>query len=107
LLPAPKDVVVTAWYTPQIPVSQGPGDFWGLPGLILEINNGGMTVLCSKITLNPKDKVEIKRPTKGEKVSSAEFEAIMMKKLEEMNEMNRPAGNSNGNVRTTTITIGG
>lgn len=107
LLPAPKDVVVTAWYTPQIPVSHGPGDYWGLPGLILEVNTGGITILCSKITLNPKEKVEIKKPKKGEKVTNAELEAIMEKKLKEMNEMNRPAGNSNSNVRTTVITIGG
>lgn len=106
LLPEPKDVVVTAWYTPQIPVSHGPGDYWGLPGLILEVNNGGTTILCSKITLNPKDKVEIKKPTKGEKVTNAELEAIMMKKLEEMNEMNRPAGNAKGG-NVTTIRIGG
>lgn len=107
LLPEPKDIVITAWYTPQIPISHGPGDFWGLPGLILEVNNGGTTILCSKITLNPKEKVEIKKPKKGEKVTSAELNDIMMKKLEEMNEMNRPAGNGNGNVRTTTIRIGG
>jgi GLPGLI family protein len=105
LLPEPKDVVVTAWYTTQIPVSHGPGDYWGLPGLILEVNNGGTTILCSKITLNPKDKLEIKKPTKGGKVTNAELEAIMIKKLEEMNEMNRPNGANKGNV--TTIRIGG
>ena len=45
----PKEIEVTAWYTPQIPVSQGPGDFWGLPGLILEVNTDKTTILCSKI----------------------------------------------------------
>ncbi|KOS06339.1 hypothetical protein AM493_10070 [Flavobacterium akiainvivens] len=109
LLPEPKDVVVTAWYTPQIPVSHGPSDYWGLPGLILEINHRGTTLLCSKITLNPKDKTEIKKPKKGQKVTYAEYEAIMKKKFEEMNEMNRPAGNQSGNTKmgTTTIRIGG
>ncbi len=34
----PKQIEVVAWYTPQIPVSNGPGEYWGLPGLILEIN---------------------------------------------------------------------
>ena len=52
----PKQIEVTAWYAPQIPVSQGPGDFWGLPGLILEVNTDKTTVLCSKIIMNPKRK---------------------------------------------------
>jgi GLPGLI family protein len=38
-LEMPKDVTITAWYTPEIPVNQGPENYWGLPGLILEIND--------------------------------------------------------------------
>ena len=57
----PKTDEVTAWYTPQIPVSQGPGEFWGLPGLILEINDDKTTILCTKIVMNPNDKSKIKR----------------------------------------------
>ncbi len=29
----------TAWYTEQIPISDGPWKFWGLPGLILQITD--------------------------------------------------------------------
>jgi GLPGLI family protein len=50
-LEMPKDVTITAWYTPEIPVNQGPEK--GLPGLILEINDGKTVILCSKIVLNP------------------------------------------------------
>ena len=50
---------ITVWYTPEIPVSQGPGNYWGLPGLILEANDGRVMMLCSKIVLNPSDKKEI------------------------------------------------
>jgi GLPGLI family protein len=55
-LEMPKDVTITAWYTPEIPVNQGPENYWGLPGLILEINDGKTVILCSKIVLNPKEK---------------------------------------------------
>ena len=26
----PKEIVVTAWYSPEIPVNQGPENYWGL-----------------------------------------------------------------------------
>ena len=80
----PKEIIVTAWYTPEIPVSHGPDLNWGLPGLILEIIKQGESTTCSKIVLNPKDKVVIKAPVKGKKVTYAEFEKIAGAKLEEM-----------------------
>lgn len=83
----PKEVTVTAWYTPQIPVSQGPGEFHGLPGLILEVNSDKTTILCSKIVLNPDEKEDIKMPSKGKEVTQEEYNDIMKKKMEEMREM--------------------
>jgi GLPGLI family protein len=50
----PKEITITAWYTPEIPVNQGPEGYWGLPGLILEVNDGKTIILCSKVVLNPK-----------------------------------------------------
>lgn len=79
-------VTTTAWYTPQIPVSNGPGEFWGLPGLILEIQDGKLTIACSEIVMNPSDKVEIKVPKKGKKVNQEEFDEIMDKHSKEMME---------------------
>jgi GLPGLI family protein len=36
----------------------------GLPGLILEINDGKTVILCSKIVLKPKEKTVIKAPVR-------------------------------------------
>ncbi len=83
----PKEITVTAWYTPQIPISQGPGDYWGLPGLILEVQAGRMTILCSKIVMNPEEKKEIKAPSKGKEVTKKEYAETVKKKMEEMREM--------------------
>jgi len=88
----PKEIVITAWYTPEIPVSQGPEGYWGLPGLILEVNDGRTTILCSKIILNPKDKVEIKAVAKGKVVTQKEYDEAVMKKMEEFREMNQGRG---------------
>ncbi|MGO4772462.1 GLPGLI family protein [Flavobacterium sp. W22_SRS_FK3] len=85
----PKEIIVTAWYTPEIPVNQGPENYWGLPGLILEINDGTTTILCSKIVLNAKEKTDIKAPTKGKEISQKDYDEIVVKKMKEFREMNR------------------
>ena len=83
----PKEIEVTAWYTLQIPINQGPSEYWGLPGLILEINADRTTILCSKIIMNPSEKEAIKMPSKGKKVNQKEYNEIIKKKMEEMREM--------------------
>ncbi|KAF2512644.1 GLPGLI family protein [Flavobacterium foetidum] len=85
----PKEIVITAWYSPEIPINQGPENYWGLPGLILEVNDGRTTILCSKIVLNAKDKAVIKAPTKGKVISQKDYDETVIKKMEEFREMNR------------------
>lgn len=91
----PKEIIVTAWYTPQIPVNQGPGEYWGLPGLILEVNADRTTILCSKIVINPGEKEEIKAPEKGKEVTKAEYNTIVKDKMQEMQEMYGGRGGRN------------
>jgi GLPGLI family protein len=79
----PKEITVTAWYTPEIPVNQGPEGYWGLPGLILEVNDGKTIILCSKVVLNPKDKADIKAPTNGKEISQKDYDETITKKMEE------------------------
>ena len=75
---------VTAWYSPQIPISQGPLEYWGLPGLILEVNVGNTTMLCSKIVINPDEKLKIEAPQKGKEVTKKEYKSIITGKMVEM-----------------------
>ncbi len=88
----PKEVLITAWYAPEIPVNQGPENYWGLPGLILEVNDGKTTILCTKVILNTKDKVEIKAPTNGEVISQSKYDDTVIKKMKELQEMNQGRG---------------
>ncbi|WP_299228329.1 GLPGLI family protein [uncultured Psychroserpens sp.] len=81
---APEMVEIVAWYTPMIPINQGPADFWGLPGLILEVSAGNTTILCSKIIMNPEEKTEIDVPTKGEVVTKKEYNEIITEKMQQM-----------------------
>ncbi len=67
-----KNNSTCVWFTPQIPVSFGPKKFVGLPGLILEVQLKRRKIMATKISLNPKEKIEINKPTKGEKVTIEE-----------------------------------
>ena len=83
----------------DIPISQGPENYWGLPGLILEVNDGTTTILCSKIVINPKDRKEIKQPKKGTQITQKEFEKIAQEKMEEMREMGRGMNGGGNRMR--------
>lgn len=95
----PKEVVVTAWFTPQIPVGNGPGEYSGLPGLILELNVYRTTILCSKIILNPKEAEKITAPNKGEEVTREAYNKIIKEKMDEMRENFRGRGGRGGGGR--------
>jgi GLPGLI family protein len=74
---------VEAWYSPQIPVSHGPLEYWGLPGLILEVSAGNTTMLCSKIIMNPSEKTEIEAPGRGKEVTKKEYQETITNKMRE------------------------
>ena len=98
--------IVTAWYTLQIPVNTGPAMYQGLPGLILEIHDGKLNIVCSKVVINPENKVDINEPSKGKKVNGEEYDKIMEKKRKEMLERYAPKkGGRDGN--SFEIRIGG
>ena len=78
-----KMTAVEAWYTPQIPVRHGPLEYWGLPGLILEVSADNTTMLCSKLVLNPEEVIEIIAPSKGKEVSKNEYQVIITEKMKE------------------------
>lgn len=100
-----KDTIsVTAWFTPEIPVSHGPESFFGLPGLILEVQNQGRTLICEKIELNPNaNPIKIEKPKRGKDVSREEFRALQEEGMKQM--MNQYQGKP-GEGNQFTIKIG-
>ncbi len=81
-----KEIQITAWYSPEIPINQGPASYWGLPGLILEVSDDITSILCSEISMNPKEKVDIKAPSKGKVVNQDKYDEISKTKMLEMRE---------------------
>lgn len=81
---------IIAWYNDDVAIQDGPKDFYGLPGLIIEVIAEKKTYHAINLKKN-KDKLEIKKPTEGAKVSKADYLKILDEKI---NELKRGIGNS-------------
>lgn len=68
--------LITAWFTPKIPLSFGPLGYDGLPGLILELEIHKKIYFVKKLTLNPKEQIKTGMPTKGVKLTEKEFQKV-------------------------------
>jgi len=86
---------VEAWFTPQIPIPAGPGEYGGLPGLILSlsVDNGRILYSATAVKLNPVDEGAIRPPTQGQEVSREEYEQIVEERLEELRSLRGVRGN--------------
>jgi len=81
------DKTVTAYFTPEIPVSIGPDEFYGLPGLILVVEVDGETAfMATSIDLTPPEEGNVSRPDNGKKVTQEEFNIIVAEKVREYQE---------------------
>ena len=87
-----QETEVTAWFTLDIPVNQGPDKYFGLPGLILEVKSEHLIILCSRIELSTDKPEKVDAPKGGKKVNQKEFDEIMKKKSEEVKEQMRNRG---------------
>jgi GLPGLI family protein len=73
---------VIAWYAEDITVPSGPDQFNSLPGMILSIDaNKGEIVFTATAFDKKVDTKVVKAPTKGKKVTNAEFAEIQKKMM--------------------------
>lgn len=72
-----KSVIITAWYTIDIPFPFGPLGYDGLPGVVLELNFLDYAFVAKKISFHKEFKIT--KP-EGELVTNAELMAYFKKK---------------------------
>lgn len=73
--------IITAWFAPKIPFKAGPGEMWGLPGVILEYrsmrqtNYGNKTihVIAQEINHDKKEGVLFHKPDESNAISEKEY----------------------------------
>ena len=85
------DDTIYAWFSPRIPVSIGPREYRGLPGIILymEADGGKRKITIEDVDLKyvpSEEELQYKLP-KGQKSSYADFAKMRREKSEEMKEM--------------------
>lgn len=67
---------IIAWYAPEINLPYGPDGFGGLPGIIIQLENGNVVTTLKKIEFIDEEMI-INLPTKGKKLSENEYNAFM------------------------------
>lgn len=81
---------ITAWFTPNIPVSVGPENYRGLPGLILAVDiNGDNVLLATSVDHKPPPEDTISQPTDGRKVTQEAFNELVAEKVKEYEEIKK------------------
>lgn len=72
-----KESTVVAWFSPQINVPYGPNEYFGLPGLILEVENKGIVYYCTSIDFGEQ---HIEKPSKGIRITEKRLNEYVLKK---------------------------
>lgn len=75
-------IPIVAWFTPELPFNFGPKEYNGLPGLIIQLQQGRSLFYLSSIK-KIKD-LKIKEPKKGKKITLQEFEKLSKKMFESL-----------------------
>ncbi len=73
-----EDIKIIAWFAKDLPYSFGPKNYFGLPGLILELHEGSnrISYLGSRIEFNPDKTIDFIFPKNAEWISKEEFKKI-------------------------------
>lgn len=84
-----SESLIVAWFAPSIQSQVGPSSYNSLPGAILMLSVDGdkHEYMASDINLTIDPTEKLTKPTKGKKVTEAEFTQLIKEKEAEMKEM--------------------
>lgn len=64
---------IIAWFCPDISLKLGPKGYGGLPGLIMELEEGKLNYYVKVINFNLKDRISINKPSRGKIISREDY----------------------------------
>lgn len=73
---------ITAWFTTEVPVTFGPQNYSGLPGLVLKLERDDYTIKATSINLSPTEVIKIK-PPKSSRIITQEKANSIIKEMAE------------------------
>jgi len=88
-----KQQKVVAWFAQDFPHSGGPERFFGLPGMILEVdvNNGAMIISADRIEMKKlTTELDLPKKIKGKKIREAEYQDMLKKYIDEKRKAEEP-----------------
>ncbi|GAB5536927.1 MAG: hypothetical protein Rubg2KO_31760 [Rubricoccaceae bacterium] len=94
-----------AWFTSQIPISAGPEQYGGLPGLILVLTDGRQTFEATSVSLEPLAEGTIEPPSDGREVTGEEFTALLEERMRDLEESSGTFSSSGGASGTRSFRV--
>lgn len=84
--------VYTVWYAPKFAVPNGPADYWGLPGLVLEAEKSSKTMVyheryVAESIQESGKKLKIIKPDQGTQIKAEEINGIFQEANDRRNQM--------------------
>lgn len=81
-----KEQKIVAWFAADVPLSVGPERYFGLPGLIMEVdvNDGEMTLTAVKVEKKAVDEdIKLPKKMKGKKLTTEEYNRMIRKFIDD------------------------
>ena len=76
-----KNQTITAWFADNLPVSGGPEQYYGLPGMILEldINDGDLVITAKDVKMRAvtEDELAVPKKIKGKKLTAEKYDELV------------------------------
>lgn len=77
-----NDKTIVAWYAPSVPLQNGPDEYHGLPGLIIELEDGNTTYRA--LNIKETTKLTLTKPTKGKEITSDDYQKLKVERIEDL-----------------------